>query len=134
MLDDGEGVGETVEHILRDPVEVAVQADRLLVLVCDPFGYADHGCSRDVERHREEHLLSLHPLEPCHHVRHDVRPPVAHVHGAARVRERHVQVIFLCFRGIGLKGMGPPLVRFFLEFCQRKFAHVLHPSVIPVSA
>ena len=79
-----ERVGKLVEDVLRDLVEVAVQVDRLRVLVCDPLRDPDHRCSRDVERHREEHLFSPHPPEPCDHVRDDVGPAVTHVHGAAR--------------------------------------------------
>ena len=43
-----------------------------------------------------------------------------YMHGAARVWERHVQIEFLQVRGIGLKGMGPLLARFFLEFTQKE--------------
>ena len=65
-------------------------------------------------------------------VRDDVGPAVPDVHGAARVREGYVDVEFFQTGRVGLKGMGPLFVRFFLKSAQIEFAHVTSPSGIPV--
>jgi hypothetical protein len=74
-----------------------------------------------MECHREEHLFLPHPPEPCDHIGNDIRPAMADVHGAARVRERNGNIKFFEIRRVGLKRVEPPFVRFFFKFAQIKF-------------
>jgi hypothetical protein len=107
--DDLERVHEPIEHVGRDAVEVAIEPDRGLVAVRDPFRDPDHGRAGHVEGHRVEDAPSAHPPEPGDHVGDQVGAPVTDVHRARRVRVCDGQVELLS-AGIGVRGerVAPP--------------------------
>ncbi len=127
VTDDLHRVDEPVQDILRHPVEVAVEPDRLFITACYPLRYPDDRGSGDVKRHREEDRSSLHPLVSGDDIRDDIGPPVPDVHRSTRIRVCHRQVKLLLLCRISLERMLPSDDAFSFVNLDIKSTHSIPP-------